>query len=119
MDLVEFLRARLDQDELVLRTIGESFAPFGVLEGPMSPARLLAEVEAKRRIVELHRSWALVDEDEGRQPDQYSERYCQTCGDDDSSLWNDRDLPGWPCQTLLLLALPHADHESFDESWRP
>ena len=58
------------------------------------PARVLAECEAKRRIVALH---------------TYD--------------WNPRGLcmaddePG-PCSTLRVLAQPYADHEQFREEWR-
>lgn len=26
---------------------------------------------------------------------------------------------GWPCMTLRILALPHADHHDYDGTWRP
>jgi hypothetical protein len=26
---------------------------------------------------------------------------------------------GWPCMTLRILALPHADHHDYDDAWRP
>lgn len=60
-----------------------------------NPARVLAECEAKRQIVELHHS---------RLPHDTTCRDCQRT---------------WPCQTLRLLALPYADHEAFRDEWRP
>ncbi len=62
------------------------------------PARVLAECEAKRRIVEAHLS---------------SEAWCDHC--------SGGELMGNPdgCPTLRLLALPYADHADYDESWRP
>jgi hypothetical protein len=74
-DLVEFLRARLDEDEVA--------------------ARVLREVEAKRRILELHR------------PDDPDRPECVTCG------------PRWPCRTVEALTSAYADHPDYHEEWRP
>jgi Family of unknown function (DUF6221) len=52
--------------------------------------RALAECWAQRQLVHLH-----ADPVHG-------------CRDD-----------GWPCMTLKILALPHADHHDYDEIWRP
>ena len=101
-DLVEFLRARLDEDERRARlalNAGDGFldaepAEFWYDSEGRSwlPGRVLAEVEAKRRIIE--RDWS--DLDDG---------------------WYD----GWYVQadTLKLLALPYADHLDYREEWRP
>lgn len=153
IDLVEFLRSRLDEDETaasaanvkqgdpdwwvspVLITAGEHYTvrscrdsrpiarvqrldgdegePAGILDGAAvaehiarhDPARVLAEVEAYRRIVELHQ----------RDPDWsgWSGDWCRTCG-------TASEYPtDWPCETLRLLALPYAEHPDYDESWRP
>jgi hypothetical protein len=66
------------------------------------PARVLAECQAKRRIVEHHGS----------------------NGDDDFALCVictevGPDAQGWPCQTLRLLALSYADHEDYRPEWKP
>ena len=61
------------------------------------PARVLAECETKRRIVELHDP---VDD----KPDGW----CNRCDGD-----------GWPCGTMAALALPYADHPAFRAEWRP
>jgi hypothetical protein len=64
------------------------------------PDRILAEVTAKREIVALHR--------------QVQPKWCSVC-----------DIPGdyegrpYGCTTLRLLALPYADHEDYNEAWRP
>ena len=68
------------------------------------PARVLAEVEAKRRIVdEPQPSGNYVYRDDGTPA-------CGTCGD---------YTVEWPCDTLKLLALPYADHPDYDPAWRP
>lgn len=54
------------------------------------PARVLAECEAKRRIVEMHQRW---DGD----PNDY----------------------GQTEHVLRFLALPYSDHPDYDEAWRP
>lgn len=58
------------------------------------PARVLAECEAKRRIVEIHQI--------GNDP----------CDEHDASM---RSIP---CETLQLLALPYADHRDYQQEWR-
>lgn len=72
------------------------------------PARVLREVEAKRRIIAEHYCPDELDADE--QP------HCGFC---DKAL-RMNDMQGtWPCLHLRLLALPYADHPDYDESWRP
>lgn len=56
------------------------------------PARVLADCKAKRRVVECH-----------------AHNY----------RWNQGALGDVAQATLELLALPHADHPDYDESWRP
>lgn len=59
------------------------------------PARVLAEVEAKRAIVESCRA---------------DYEYAQSRNDDTTELAE---------EVMWALALPFADHPDFDESWRP
>jgi hypothetical protein len=80
MNLTEFLLARIAEDE----------------GSPPTCSRVLADCEAKRRIVERHRS----------KPDTGG-WYCAGCGDD------------WPCEDLRDLASVYADHPDYDEAWRP
>lgn len=134
MDIVEFLRARLDEDERAARAAfwdasgdsagwrlqrGAGHYAFVVMDGlddrvvivdepeasdregvavhivRHDPARVLREVEAKRRLLDLHR------------PDSDDRPECGTCG------------PRHPCSTLRLLALPYADHDDYREEWTP
>lgn len=80
-------------------------------------ARVLAECDAKRRIVEEHPKsdavertrWAYSMDADG------FERYydpCETCG------W-DRVPEEWPCPTLRLLAVPYTDHPDYRDEWKP
>lgn len=95
MTITEFLLARIAEDEAEAAKAG-SFTPwdrpferddYGHLL--VQPDRVLAECEAKRRIV-----------------DRYSG--CDDCGAGDD-----------PCDALRFLALPYADHPDYRKEWRP
>jgi hypothetical protein len=81
-----------------------------VHETILSRSRLLAECEAKRRIVELHRDGG---ESQGYLPGGYGDmdHACITCGS-----FGEYGEP-WPCDTLRLLALPYAKHGDWREEW--
>jgi len=79
------------------------------------PARVLAEVEAKRRILDLHEH----RHDEWRASgwrEAYTAFGCTSCH------WNEEYTrvmgEGW-CQTVRLLALPYSDRSGYNEEWRP
>lgn len=61
-----------------------------------NPARVLRETDGKRQALALHRP------EPGQHPD--------FCGYDKHEL---------PCRPLRLLALPYADRDGYQESWRP
>lgn len=89
--LVGFLLERIADDEDDARgSLGE--------DGPGTwLGWVLAECEARRRIIALHFRTAYLPGDD---PDDG----CVICG-------------GWPCDTLQALALPYASHPDFDPSW--
>lgn len=89
--LVAFLLARFAEDEAA---ISEAFA--GWTSSPFDEQRMLAEVEAKRRIIHEH-----VEGD----------AWCDYCGGGPGG-----DPDG--CLTLRLLALPYADHADYLEEWK-
>jgi hypothetical protein len=112
-DLVVWLRRQIDEDERqspdvhLLRcekllstwpSAADKICNCGL------PARVLREVEAKRRIIELHPLVTYTDEEPG---------YRQ--------ILNDHTCPGRqaPCTTLRLLALPYADRPGYRQEWRP
>jgi hypothetical protein len=118
--LAKFLLARIAEDEIgprkwlerqrertnALMAAGEpvplNYRPaddIAVDTWVLVPRRVLAECEAKRRIVEMH--W---DTDPS----------CARCANPDDEMTNEP----WPCQTLRLLALPYADHPDFQPEWR-
>jgi len=122
-DLATWLRTQLDDDERASRgaTPGpwrvSSISEFGTadVEGITTayaepccaaedaehiarwdPARVLTEVDAKRRILDLHSA------EPGQHPD--------FCG---------HDMHELPCPTVRLLALPMAGRDGYREEWRP
>ncbi|MGX1708873.1 DUF6221 family protein [Streptomyces albidoflavus] len=136
-DLIAFLRARLDEDEAVAATpeawtafeedestgtrrvdVDHSFervvactrAWRGVHIARHDPARVLAEVEAKRQIVGLHFVIGGWEDEDGHDRGLG----CECCGH--SEEYSDRG--GW-CETLRLLALSYADHPDYRDAWRP
>ena len=134
MTLTEFLLERIAEDEEIVRYLLGDYAEHaaawsnpatGVVDvgdpgvdglipvgdGPLAkhishwdPARVLAECEAKRRIVDFSR---LMD-DRSR---EFRERGERSRSVDDASAFG-----FWAC---LRLALPYADHPDYDEEWRP
>lgn len=107
MTITEFLLARIEEDESEARLSYSSFAEALRDQGmPLvadwlagKESRVLAECEAKRRIVELH--------DGGIVEGQQQTHEC------------DGTHGVIECGTLMALALPHADHPDYLEEWRP
>jgi hypothetical protein len=107
-ELVEWQRAQLDEDERVARAAERYWHGVRIESATAAeedharrhdPARVLAEVDAKRRILDEH----------PRCPCSAKCTACATCGD--GSIW--------PCQTIRLLALPYADRPEYRNGWRP
>jgi len=109
MDVAEFLRARLAEDEAELlrdeQALSEDQAAAPSNRTPDSGAvhRRRAELRAKRAILELHQGLA----------DIWGFHGCLTCG-------NVADTTaGYPCPTVRELAAIYRGHPSYDEAWRP
>lgn len=126
-DLVRWLSKQLDEDEEIAREAGERGMEWRLvtplddaelgdafwLNPPEKyhaerhdPARVLREVDAKRRIVECHEPWTASNGD----------IICGRCGREHVD-----GRPGghFPCQTLRLLALPYVDRPGYQDAWRP
>ncbi len=111
MTLTEFLTARLDEDEArataaALRRAqgpGDATSPVE-LDRAFTPARLLAEVEAKRQLVHLaYEATGLdMDKDLDRDVDAREVSGIEFVGE----------------RMLRALALPYADHADYREAWR-
>ncbi|MFB6512098.1 DUF6221 family protein [Streptomyces virginiae] len=137
-DLVQFLRDRLDEDEQTARaaspgpwkpgeehdevvavddiTVAEGFALSGQqLRATVDhiarhdPARVLAEVDAQRRLLALH-----------QRDTTYSFSGCVVCDAGDNSCGcMGGSAYDYPCETLRVLALPHRDHPDYLPAWAP
>ena len=104
MTLTEFLLARIAEDESRAESVRDFIPEFGDQGEYINPARVLAECEAKRRIVELH-SWG-----EGHECSVF---------DGSGEVDNCRYVIGDECSTMQLLASVYADHPDFRSEWRP
>jgi hypothetical protein len=108
MTLAEFLLARIADDEVQARFVQaeQNAGPYGSASSEwgylwhdeydllyVAPARVLAECEAKRRIVEL---WQAVG---GEQDDAF----------DRVTFY----------RTVRVLALPYSAHADYQDNWRP
>lgn len=88
------------------------------------PARVLAECEAKRRIIEIHgcsegglEVWLDapdIPDWPGFTPGYYSRDACACCADLMLDLSKERR---WPCRTIRALAQPYRDHPDFKPEW--
>jgi hypothetical protein len=76
-------------------------SPHEVHTATWHPARVLREVDAKRRLVDEHRS--------------RGDR-CRVCTAEANGHW--RRLLA-PCPTLMFLAVAYADHPVYRGEWRP
>ena len=97
MSLIEFLLARIAEDEDVARRVLANWQRYGVYDdraSPTSAVRLRAECEAKRRIVD---AWV-----------------------DPFGLWTAEEAAAARAQknrTLQFLARPYSSHPDYDPAW--
>lgn len=122
-DLVQFLRARLDEDEQAARRAGDSFRQIGetgvivATEGDRAeecasanwagvaehivrhdPTRVLCEIDARRKLLNKYAEVADNDVNEV----EYAHGYANALG-----------------EAVRLTALTYADHPDYREEWRP
>jgi hypothetical protein len=119
-DIREFVEARLVEDEQVALAAprhnwtvylagdpgGDEGTEQRVLDHVIrhDPARVLAEVAVKRRILEEHRR---IDDDTA-----LPAGLCSTCAYGDPLYYQ-----AGPCKTVYLLATPFVGHQDFDPAW--
>ena len=129
-DLVQFLRDRLDEDEVEARRGYLQAQPIPDYDGwnqstttglpPAVAKRVLRDIEARRQIMDLHPYSTRRDhvgERWRKDPNpELDQTFCETCHVDDGII---QKSGGLPCMTLRLLALPYADHPDYREEWRP
>lgn len=73
------------------------------------PARVLADIAAKRAIVALHKP---VEDRNWKSGVSHGYLWCGSCGSLDDS------PEPYPCRTVLAMVQPYAEHPDFDEAWR-
>jgi hypothetical protein len=141
-DLITWLRAQLDDDERIARQVMAEPGGFylepetddtnimaaGAHVYRWAPKRVLAEVEAKRRILDLHphqRFSELPEEWPAHWKAEIRAAFpgeaqpyvgCERCHFDHHY---EEVNPSWWCDHLCLLALPYADRPGYREQWRP
>ena len=101
--LAAFLRARLDDDEA--GADADAFPPPGYADADRQARgfRMLAEVEAKRAVLDLYVA--------SRERDEWMREASGT-----ASL---RLATSAYLEAVKRLALPHADHPDYRQDWRP
>jgi hypothetical protein len=136
-DLVAFLRERLDEDEAIARAaegdpvfdgtgiviernrargfpdrIAGLISPVATHIARHDPARVLADIAAKRAIVDEHA------------PDRPGDWDCRVCADEETYDEDSEGNGSWtrsaksaPCRTLRLLAAPYAGADSYRPGW--
>ena len=84
------------------------------------PARVLAEVDAKRQTVARHvperRRLTLVDAEGGTT--SFAFYVCTACTPN-RTIEHGQGIVEWPCPDARVLALPYADHPDYRGTWRP
>lgn len=143
-DLVQFLRDRYDEDEQAARhaAAGPWTNQVGYIAGGPDgrvrvaqqaqawnaghiarhdPARVLADIDAKRQVLDLHgivhRDVYWLDEEGEEGTDEIP--VCGHCVPRHSYLPHHSKVPAGPCATVRLLALSYADHPDYRDEWRP
>lgn len=121
VNLTEFLLARIAEDEAMARAAIGKRVDISAVWSDMevsrhierwSSARVLAECEARRRIVELHKQ--VRDSDDPANP----ETGCLVCDwDSDCQVVMPSQAPG--CPTLQLLAAVYSSHPDYRSEWAP
>lgn len=129
-DLVKFLTARLDEDEAVandvrpdeylstrdnseLTTLGFDTQPYRTVA--ITSGRVLAEVEAKRRILAIHQR--NTENGGDLDPDCTKCMSWETGVDPYDELVTDAEYDSWPCDTVKALASVYANHPDYRPEW--
>lgn len=124
-DLIEFLKARLDEDEKGANTwllfVAEAKrieardrrrtrnpASRWTLEEEARAKRTLAEAAAKRAIIDLHAPMGEAG---------WQANACKVCSWGGESCGCLGPLDGWPCETVKRTAEVYRDHPEWREEW--
>lgn len=114
LDLAAFLRERLNEDEQAERAaVGSCWHECEdgdlAFHERFDAARVLREIQAKRRI---------LDEHQPGHPGPGGRPGCAVC-DIGARSCGCMGSGHYPCLTVRLLALPYASHPEYRKEWRP
>lgn len=104
-DLTPWLLGQLARDEQAARALPNA---IGGLQSRFSPAKLIADYEAKRRIVQRHAPRVAV---EGM---YRGELICGCSEGTDEFL-----ARPWPCADVRDIASVYSDRTGYQDAWRP
>jgi hypothetical protein len=110
-------RWRLDEDGISINIKGEYVCvgtEVAVFLAFNDPDAVLADVEAKRLLLEGHEPKRMPTEQEPGNPSVWIYGICCAAEEDDEGGY---EL--WPCRHVRLLAMPFADHPDYREEWKP
>lgn len=138
MTLVEFLLARFAETEAEARKMQQRAQDHEAmirthqmeLLGRLVPgwhdwpdvqrmaAYVIADIEAKRRVLELHEMTTIRPAGQARGSDDWWwNAYCRNCTMDGEYADITKEPREAPCPTLRALALPYTEHPDFREEW--
>jgi hypothetical protein len=108
MDLTGFMAARLNEDNAEALKLHDRLDGNVPLQRAFA-ARMLREVEAKRKILDEHAPGYPVT-----YPEPSGQPHCGVCH---AGGW-DWEPQEWPCATARALAAIYENHEDFDPAWK-
>lgn len=142
MTIVEFLRARLDEDEAAARRVHQPYRLYacndGCIEEPIRNDELFGEHQGEYEqedgedaLPNHHNSWALIYDPARVLREVEAKRAMVGLHDQGGERWEgfpraDKQVPyclhdqqAAPCPMIRLLAQPFADHPDYDPAWAP
>lgn len=121
MQIIEFLAARYSEDEADAKDVHRWDCPYLEPTSALGaacecgvPAKLLADLRVKRRLLADHQLVRATDYDlVGKGDVVLVKRDGCACGETDAG-----SVGSWPCEDLLIMVQPYASHPDFDPAWR-
>ena len=114
MTIIEFLEARIAEDEAIAEDgpFGNGTSGLRIFESDLSfcveidTDRVRAECAAKRAIVAAHQWYDYTSD--------HPQGVCANCRGDEEDEWYREE---WPCRTIKALAAIYKDHPDYNPDW--